>query len=96
MVHLRSLGRIIINNNLLGKYDLCFSLIVTKDLTLMVRRLDNYVPIGSSASIKTVNKTHSYRVLSMKKPSFSSDNNLFRSNPLEPKCRCSHILEGFR
>lgn len=32
----------------------------------------------------------------MKKPSFSSDNDLFRNNPLGPKCRCDHILEGFR
>lgn len=38
MVHLKSLGRIIFNNNLLDEYDSCFSFTITKDLILLVKK----------------------------------------------------------
>ncbi len=94
MVHLRSLDRIILGNNLLNKYDSCFSFTVTKDLILLVKKIDN-TNILDSTSTKTISESHTLEIQNINKPSLSS-HNLFRNKPIGPKCECDQILKGFR
>ena len=94
MVHLRSLSRIILSNNLLDEYDSCFSFTVTKDLVLLVKKLDNFVSTESSTFAKTGNRSYTYKALGINKSS-SFNNNLFRNKPLGSECKCDHLFKGF-
>ncbi len=92
MVHLKSLGRLILSNSLLIEYDSCFSFTVTKVLRLLVKKLNDIVFIEPSAFVKKSNRI-TYGTLSISKS--SSSNNLFRNKPLGPECKCDYIFEGF-
>ncbi len=93
MVHLKSLGRIILGNNLLYGYNSCFSFTVTKDLVLIVKRLDYTVHIKPSTAIQTDAGSHIYKTSNVKNSALFD--HLFRDKPLGPRCRCDYIFEGF-
>ena len=93
MVHLKSLGRILLRNNLLKKYDCCFSFTVSKNLMLVVKRLDNLNLIRSNTLFKfriskeeRAKKTLRFNVVK---------SSMFRDKPLGPKCICDDILKDF-
>jgi len=87
MVHLKSLGRILIDNDVLSRYEFCFSFKVTKDLKLVIERF-------SRDSIKN------YRSFSMvrgrsREHSLINKVSKFRETPLGMNCKCDPVFHGF-
>lgn len=87
MVHLKSLGRVLLGNDVLKRYEFCFSFKVTKDLKLEIERLSrDYIKnYRSFPMIMRRSREH----LMINKVS------KFRESPLGVKCKCDPVFHGF-
>lgn len=87
MVHLKSLGRILLSNQVLKNYDSCFSFKVSKDLKLEIKRVSRDT-IMDYHHPSVVRKRHTGHIMTNRELEF-------RKSPLGVRCKCDSLFHDF-